>query len=210
MATGQPVALNFEGAMASITEVLYGTVLFTCFTVAITAMKSLIESTHMNRRRFHWAMGGGLLSLGLSACSNSNQAPESVFVLLDGSTLTTSDLRGKVTLINFWATTCVSCVQKMPDLINTHQRFRDRGFETIAVAMSYDPPDWVANFATTRQLPFHVALDNTGEIARDWGDVRLTPTTYLVDKRGRIVKRYLGNPNFTAVHQLIDRLLAQS
>lgn len=171
-------------------------------------MKSQIEPSLLNRRRFHWTVGGGLLGMGLVGCTSSNQAPESVFVLLDGSTLKTSDLRGKVTLVNFWATTCVSCVQKMPDLISTYQRFRDRGFETIAVAMSYDPPDWVSNFAMSRQLPFPVALDNTGEIARDWGEVRLTPTTYMVDKRGRIVKRYLGNPDFNAVHQLIDRLLA--
>lgn len=147
---------------------------------------------------------------GLLGCSSSNAAPLSRFVLLDGSTVTTSDLQGKVMLVNFWATTCVSCVKEMPALVDTYQRFKDRGFETIAVAMSYDPPDWVANFASTRQLPFKVALDNTGEIARDWGEVRMTPTTYLVDRRGRIVKRYLGEPDFAAVHQLIDRLLNQA
>jgi peroxiredoxin len=97
----------------------------------------------------------------------------------------------------------------MPALVDTYNKYREQGFETVAVAMSYDPPDWVANFATSRQLPFHVALDNTGDIARDWGEVRLTPTTYIVDKQGRIVKRYLGEPNFTALHQLIEKLLAQ-
>jgi len=148
--------------------------------------------------------------LGLTGCGDSNQAPQSVFVLLDGSTMTTRDLLGKVTLVNFWATTCVSCVQKMPALVDTYQRFRERGFETIAVAMQHDPPDWVANFAASRQLPFRVALDNTGHIARDWGDVRLTPTTFVVDKRGRIAKRYLGDVNISALHQLIDQLLAQS
>nr|WP_246316384.1 TlpA disulfide reductase family protein [Tepidicella baoligensis] len=147
--------------------------------------------------------------LGLTGCSSRNQAPDSHFVLLDGSTMTTADLRGKVTLVNFWATTCVSCVKEMPALVETYNKFQHRGFETIAVAMSYDPPDWVANFAATRQLPFKVALDNTGAIARDWGDVRLTPTTYLVDRQGRIVKRYLGEPNFNALHQLLDKLLAE-
>ncbi len=153
-------------------------------------------------------LAGGL-ALGLTGCSSQNQAPDSRFVLLDGSTMTTADLRGKVTLVNFWATTCVSCVKEMPALVDTYNKFQHRGFETIAVAMSYDPPDWVANFATTRQLPFKVALDNTGEIARDWGEVRLTPTTYLVDRQGRIVKRYLGEPNFNALHQLLDKLLAE-
>jgi glutathione peroxidase-family protein len=53
-----------------------------------------------------------------------------------------------------------------------------------------------------------VALDNTGEIAKDWGDVKLTPTTYLVDKQGNIVKRFVGEPDKAALHQLIEKLLA--
>jgi peroxiredoxin len=164
----------------------------------------------LNRRRFQAGLAAAVLTVALTGCSSQNQAPESRFVLLDGSTMTTQDLRGKVTLVNFWATTCVSCVKEMPALVDTYNKYREQGFETVAVAMSYDPPDWVANFATSRQLPFRVALDNTGDIARDWGEVRLTPTTYIVDKQGRIVKRYLGEPNFTALHQLIEKLLAQS
>jgi len=54
-----------------------------------------------------------------------------------------------------------------------------------------------------------VALDNTGELAKNWGDVKLTPTTYLVDKNGQIVKRYLGEPDMAALHQLIEKLLSQ-
>ena len=71
------------------------------------------------------------------------------------------------------------------DLLLPHRE--EQGFETVAVAMEYDPPAWVLNFAQSRQLPFKVALDNTGNIAQQWGDVKLTPTTYLVDKQGRIV-----------------------
>ena len=119
-------------------------------------------------------------------------APESTFVLLDGSSQTTADLRGKVTLVNFWATSCTTCVAEMPEIIATHQKFNSRGFDTIAVAMSYDPPSYVVNFAETRKLPFKVAIDNTGAVAKAWGDVRLTPTTYIVNKRGEIVKSYVG------------------
>jgi peroxiredoxin len=66
----------------------------------------------------------------------------------------------------------------------------------------------VVNFAQTRKLPFKVAIDNTGDIAQAWGDVKLTPTTYLLDKQGAIVKRYVGTPNFAELHQLIEKLLA--
>jgi peroxiredoxin len=157
-----------------------------------------------------WLLAGLCsLSLALSGCAN-DRAPESSFVLLDGSTLTAQQLQGKVALVNFWATSCTSCVAEMPDLVATYNKYQSRGYETVAVAMSYDPPSYVVNFAQTRQLPFKVAIDNTGVVARDWGEVKLTPTTFLVNKRGEIVKRFVGTPNFAELHQLIEKLLAES
>lgn len=151
------------------------------------------------------AVGAGVL-VGTA----DSPAPESTFVLLDGSRKTTADLKGKVTLVNFWATSCVSCVAEMPKLMATHDKYKAQGFDTLAVAMSYDPPSYVVNFAETRKLPFSVAIDNTGAVAKAWGDVRLTPTTYIVDKQGAIVKRYVGEPDFAELHRLIEKLLAQA
>lgn len=150
------------------------------------------------------------LALAGTGCSSSEPAPPSTFVLLDGSKSTTADLKGKVTLVNFWATTCVSCVKEMPQLAATYDKFKSRGFETVAVAMSYDPPSYVVSFAQSRQLPFKVAIDNTGEVARSWGDIKITPTTFIVNKNGQIVKRYIGEPDFDALHQLLDKLLNET
>ena len=156
----------------------------------------------------------GALVLGgaavLSGCSGAQAAPESTFVLLDGSKKTTADLRGKVTLVNFWATSCVTCVAEMPKVVSTYNKYKAQGYDTLAVAMSYDPPSYVVNYTETRQLPFKVAIDNTGAVAKAWGDVQLTPTTYLVNKRGQIVKQYVGEPDFAALHQLIEKLLAET
>ncbi|MFM2073955.1 MAG: hypothetical protein RJB34_260 [Pseudomonadota bacterium] len=165
-----------------------------------------------SRRHVCWAATAvaGLSTLGVSACSGSNRAPQAEYLLIDGSRMPSQALEGKVTLINFWATTCISCVKEMPALIKTHQKFKDRGFETVAVAMSYDPPAWVLNFAQSRQLPFKVALDHTGDVAKAWGDIKLTPTTFIVDRQNRIVKRYVGEPDFEALHQLIERLLVSA
>ena len=146
----------------------------------------------------------------MTGCSGAQAAPESTFVLLDGSKQSTADMKGKVTLVNFWATSCVTCVAEMPEIIATYNKYQSRGYDTLAVAMSYDPPSYVVNFAETRKLPFKVAIDNTGAVAKAWGDVQLTPTTYLVNKRGKIVKRYVGTPDFAALHQLIEKLLAES
>ena len=149
-------------------------------------------------------------SLGLSGCGGAQLAPNSTFVLLDGSKQTTTDLKGKVTLVNFWATSCVTCVAEMPKVVATYNKYKSQGYDTMAVAMSYDPPNYVVNYTETRKLPFKVAIDNTGAVAKAWGDVQLTPTTYLVNKRGEIVKQYVGEPDFVALHQLIEKLLAET
>jgi protein-disulfide isomerase len=67
----------------------------------------------------------------------------------------------------------------------------------------------VVNYAETRKLPFQVAIDNTGAVARAWGEVQLTPTSFVVNKKGEIVKRYVGEPDFAELHQLIEKLLAE-
>ena len=136
-------------------------------------------------------------------------APDSTFVLLDGSRTTTADFKGRVTLVNFWATSCVTCVAEMPKITSTYEKYKGRGYDTLAVAMSYDPPSYVVNYAQTRKLPFKVAIDNTGAVAKAWGDVQLTPTTFVVNKRGEIVKRYVGQPDFAELHKLIEKLLAE-
>ena len=153
------------------------------------------------------AIGGYLAFQGLG---RSESAPTVGYTLLDGTKATTADLRGKVVLINFWATSCTTCVHEMPQIVATHEKYKSRGFRTLAVAMEYDPPAYVANFAESRKLPFDVAIDNTGDIAKRFGEVRLTPTTYVLNKRGEIVKRYVGEPDFKALHALLEQLLAET
>ena len=150
------------------------------------------------------------ISLGIYLSSGLPAAPLSSFVMLDGSKKDTTHLKGKVTLVNFWATSCVTCVAEMPKLISTYNKYKSQGYDTIAVAMSYDRPSYVVNFVQTRKLPFSVAIDNTGDVAKAWGDVLLTPTSYLVNKRGEIVKRYVGEPDLAEFHRLIEKLLAEA
>ena len=91
-----------------------------------------------------------------------------------------------------------------------YNKYKVQGYDTVAVAMRYDPPSYVVNYSETRKLPFKVAIDNTGSIAKAWGDVQRTPTAYLVNKRGEIVNQYVGAPDFAALHQLIEKLLAET
>lgn len=169
----------------------------------------LLSMPHLARRTALLAMLAGLAVFS-AGCSQRDPAPQFSYTLLDGTKSSTDAQRGKVLLVNFWATSCVTCVKEMPQIVATHEKYVSRGFDTLAVAMSYDPPAYVANFAQTRQLPFGVVIDNTGAIAKGFGDVRLTPTTYLIDKRGGIVKRYVGEPDFAELHTLVEKLLAEA
>ncbi len=148
--------------------------------------------------------------LAFQTLNGFEKAPNVAYTLLDGSKSTLDQQRGKVMLVNFWATDCVTCVKEMPDIVATHEKYKSRGFDTLAVAMSYNPPAYVISFAETRKLPFGVAIDNTGAIAQSFGKVQLTPTSVLIDKRGQIVKRYVGEPDFAALHVLVEKLLAES
>jgi peroxiredoxin len=137
-------------------------------------------------------------------------APQVQYTLLDGRQIDTASLKGQVVLVNFWATTCTTCVAEMPQIVATYEKYRGRGYQTVAVAMQYDPPAYVASFAENRKLPFGVAIDNTGAIARGFGQVQLTPTSFLINKRGQIVKRFVGAPDFAALHTLVEELLAEA
>lgn len=164
--------------------------------------------------RKQWILGAAaavIVAAGaVFVAGGSSAAPQSTFVLLDGSKKTTEDLKGKVTLVNFWATSCTTCVAEMPKMVSTYDKYHAQGYQHIGVAMSYDPPSYVVNYAQTRKLPFEVAIDNTGAVAKAWGEVQLTPTSYLVNKKGEIVKRYVGEPDFNELHALIEKLLAES
>ncbi|MDR7379859.1 thiol-disulfide isomerase/thioredoxin [Rhodoferax ferrireducens] len=166
------------------------------------------------KKTFIAASAAALLAVGSGAyylvAHSNNAAPMATYVLLDGSQKSTADFKGRVTLVNFWATSCTTCVAEMPKIIATYDKYHAQGFDTLAVAMAYDPPSYVVNYAQTRKLPFQVAIDNTGAAANAWGPVQLTPTTFLVNKRGEIVKRFIGEPDFAELHRMIEKLLAEA
>ncbi len=136
-------------------------------------------------------------------------APAVAVTTLQGERIELSALRGKVVYVNFWATSCATCIKEMPGLIDTYRRLAPHGMELLAVAMSYDPPNYVRNYTREHALPFKVALDPRGETAAAFDHVNLTPTAVLIDKRGRIFKRIVGEPDFAALGALIEQELAE-
>lgn len=135
--------------------------------------------------------------------------PKTAFILLSGKKVETTELHGKVVVIHFWATSCASCVKEMPKLSAFYEQFKNQGMDMIAIAMSYDPPMYVMNFAQTRQLPFKVAMDTTGSAAQAFGKVQLTPTTFIIDRQGKIIQHYIGEPDWSHLQRTVQQALAE-
>jgi peroxiredoxin len=151
-----------------------------------------------------------LLAIGYFSLFGQKAAPPVTFTNLEGHKISMQDLRGKVVMVNFWATSCTTCIHEMPRMVQTYNKYKGQGLDFVAVAMSYDPPNYVLNYAKTRQLPFQVALDPQGKLAKSFGDVQLTPTTYVIDKQGNIIKRYVGEPEFAELDKLLEHALGTS
>jgi peroxiredoxin len=135
------------------------------------------------------------------------QAPDVTFTTIEGKIINMADLKGKVVLVNFWSTDCNDCVEEMPNLINAYNAHKDKGFEVIAIAMSYDPPAQVFNYATQKALPFPVMHDGFSKITEEFGGVNLTPTAYIFDKHGKRIQYTIGKLDFARLNQLLDKEL---
>lgn len=153
--------------------------------------------------------GAALVSAAAFVMIYRPPAPEVDYTTLEGERLSTRQLLGKVVYLNFWATSCATCIKEMPDVVKTYERFAPRGFELLAVAMAYDPPEYVRNYTQQNRLPFKVVLDARGTIAAAFDNVALTPTAVIIDKKGRMLRRIVGEPDFVALHALIDKELKE-
>jgi len=134
-------------------------------------------------------------------------APALSLSTLEGQRISIESLRGKVVLVNFWATSCPGCIKEMPHLVETWQQYHKRGLEVIAVAMSYDPPEYVRNYSRQNALPFTIALDTEGKAAHAFNQVKLTPTTFIIGKDGHILQQTLGELDFVKLHALLEQQL---
>lgn len=135
-------------------------------------------------------------------------SPDIDLMTLEGKELQLANLRGRPVLVTFWATTCNSCVSEIPHLIELYDELAPQGLEIIAIAMDYDPPNRVVALRKARNIPYPVALDIQADAARAFGDVRLTPTSFLIAPDGQIAHQRTGKLNMAALRKDILAMLA--
>jgi thiol-disulfide isomerase/thioredoxin len=145
-----------------------------------------------------------LLSLSAFLIQENNSVPSVIFTTIEGKRIVMSDLKGKIVLVNFWATDCLACVTEMPALAKIYEQYKSRGLEIIAVAMPYDPPAQVLNYVRVKKLPFPVMDDGLSEITDKFANVEVTPTTYVFDKQGKLLQRTIGAIDFVKLNLILN------
>jgi cytochrome c biogenesis protein CcmG, thiol:disulfide interchange protein DsbE len=135
-------------------------------------------------------------------------APEFQLQTLDQEPVSLASLQGKVVLVNFWATWCPPCRIEMPGFQRVYEENRDDGLVVLGISTDRAGEAVVREFLTDRGLTFPVAMANA-EVVRSFGDVRTLPTSFLIDRSGRVVQEVRGIFAEPALRMAVNRLLAE-
>ncbi len=147
------------------------------------------------------------LTVTTLAFSQSKQkAPDVSVTTADGKTLKLSDLKGKVVVINFWATWCPPCRAEIPGFIEVYDKFKSKGLEIVGISLDQKGWDVVKPFIKKQSIPYPIAIDD-GKIASKFGKIGSIPTTYFIDKKGIIVKDHVGYMSKEDFMKVVKELL---
>jgi len=130
-------------------------------------------------------------------------APDFTLKTLDGQEITLSQLKGKVVLLDFWATWCGPCRESIPHLIHLYNRYRGNGFELIGMDVDKGDVDTVRRFVKSMDIPYPVVVA-PDDVARSYR-VSGIPETVLIDKEGTIRERMVGFSS-TIVQELTKKV----
>ncbi|MBE0644516.1 MAG: TlpA family protein disulfide reductase [Bacteroidetes bacterium] len=145
---------------------------------------------------------------GESGSSNSSSsAPDFSLASVGGGSKSLSDYKGKVVMLNFWATWCGPCKREIPDFIAMQKAYRDKGFEIVGISLD-DPTATaqVAQFVKQQGINYDIVYGN-GEVAQAYGGVQSIPTTFLIDREGKVVSSKVGLQTKEAWESAIEALL---
>jgi peroxiredoxin len=149
-------------------------------------------------------------ALGIHRPVEPSEAPDFSLMSLDGQPVRLRELRGKLVLLNFWATWCAPCLHEMPSMERLYQTFKPTGFILLAVSMDRQGAEVARPYADNLKLTFPILLDSASEVARQYG-VRGLPTTYLITPDGTLLGAAVGARDWyrTEAKALLAGLLRQ-
>ena len=136
----------------------------------------------------------------------ANPAPSFQLTNLHNQAISNANLQGKVTLINFWFPSCPGCVSEMPKLIRMARDYQGKEFQILGIA---DSLDGVKNYVAKQGIPFNVMFDADKAVAQKFLKTELYPTSVLINKKGEVLKTFVGEPDFAALYQTVDAEMAK-
>lgn len=160
----------------------------------------------------------GLLAAAAASCGKAtheaggalgSKAPSFSLPDLDGRQVASSSLRGKVVILDFWATWCPPCKEEIPHFVNLQAKYRDQGLAIVGLALDAGGAKDVKPFADEHDVNYLMLIGNE-EVAKAYGNITMIPTTFVLDRKGKIVQRFVGFTAPEVIEQTIRPLLAAS
>ena len=148
------------------------------------------------------------VAAAFGVASANAAAPDFQLITLAGDTLSTDRLRGKVVLVNFWATWCPPCRVEMPGFQSVYDRKKDRGFVVLGISTDATGRETVARYLAEHDISYPVAMA-TGGVVQQFGGASMLPSSFLIDRSGRIRHEVRGIFTSVALSQAVERLLAE-
>jgi cytochrome c biogenesis protein CcmG/thiol:disulfide interchange protein DsbE len=136
-------------------------------------------------------------------------APEFTLPDLEGNQVALSSLKGKVVILDFWATWCPPCKEEVPHFVNLQSKYRAQGLEVVGLSLDAGGAKDVRPFADEHDVNYTMLIANE-DVAKAYGNVTMIPTTFVLDRNGKIVQRFIGATSREVFEQTIRPLLAAS
>ncbi|MCM8762699.1 MAG: TlpA family protein disulfide reductase [Candidatus Omnitrophica bacterium] len=143
----------------------------------------------------------------LLSCSKAEitKAPDFTLQDINGKVLKLSDYKGKVVVINFWATWCPPCLAEIPDFVKFYNSYKEKGVEIIGIAVSSDIND-VKKIIGEKKINYPVCMSD-GKVESQYGGIRAVPTTFIIDKQGNIYQKKIGSMSEKELTEIIKGIL---
>ncbi|HXF99728.1 MAG TPA: TlpA disulfide reductase family protein [Bacteroidota bacterium] len=150
----------------------------------------------------------GVLSLVVlaSLVALAQPAPNFKLKAQDGSTVELAKLRGKVVVVNFWATWCGPCRREIPGFMEVYKQYKSKGLEIVGVSLDQEGWDVVKPYLERMPINYPVVIGD-GALADAYGGIDAIPATFIIDRKGNIARKHVGYMNKDQFEQLVKQLL---